>query len=326
MQINNMIFGTTPLVVHAPGITRNSKKMFIHEAFNQYWIPIIRAWENEAPGICRKETKDELTIITWRNTETKGCCEISLEKLGLDYLLLGKNIKKWNHINKLTTALEVIDSIKTPYVMALDCFDVIVLRDPYEAVEKFKAMDCDMLFNAEKIFYPDYGLTATGNYSITDEWKHFEASVAQSAWKYLNAGALIVKTKFYKEYLINCLQRYNKINEERDTFPLPQDSLDKNNPDHKVNSSDQLLFHWLYHDFYPRIKIDYQMKIFFDTLDTAFDDKVITVTENTATGYDTTKYRAKHQSIRFSIKLYLAFKKIRIVTIIVKNFLKGTLK
>ena len=44
--------------------------------------------------------------------------------------------------------------------MALDCFDVIVLRDPYEAMEKFKTMDCDMLFNGEKNYYPDYGLAS----------------------------------------------------------------------------------------------------------------------------------------------------------------------
>ena len=70
--------------------------------------------------------------------------------MGLDYLVLGKNFRNWRNINKITSALEIIDSIKTPYIMALDCFDVIVLRDPYEAVEKFKSMNCDMLFNGEK--------------------------------------------------------------------------------------------------------------------------------------------------------------------------------
>lgn len=165
-------------------------------------MPIVTNLEKKELGVCRKETKDNITIITWNNTGIKGCCELSLDKLGLDYLVLGKNIRNWRNINKITSALEVIDSIKTPYVMALDCFDVIVLRDPYEAVEKFKAMNCDMLFNGEKYFYPDYGLMATGYYSITDKWKNFEANIEKSVWKYLNSGALLAKTEFYKEFWV----------------------------------------------------------------------------------------------------------------------------
>jgi hypothetical protein len=322
MCINNLIFSTSPLVVHAPSLAHFSKKMIIHAALNQYWMPIVRQLEKASPTICRKETKDELTIITWNTEETKGYCEISLDKLGLDYLVLGKNVRNWRNVNKITTALEVIDSIKTPYVMALDSFDVIVLRDPYEAVEKFRTMDCDMLFNGEKNYYPDYGLMVTGNYSITDKWKKYEISMAKSAWKYLNTGALFAKTQFYKEFLINCLQCYNKINEERELLPLPKDPFYKKNRDYQISNSDQLIAHWLHHDFYPRIKIDYQMKIFFNTMDTAFDDKILAITKDIFTGYNATKYRAKLQAIRFSIKIYLAIKKIKVMVFIMKNFLK----
>jgi len=324
VRIDNLIFGTSPLIVHAPGLTRNSKKMFIHRALNQYWMPIVTNLEKKEPGGCRKETKDNITIITWNNTGIKGCCELSLDKLGLDYLVLGKNIRNWRNINKITSALEVIDSIKTPYIMALDCFDVIVLRDPYEAVEKFKAMDCDMLFNGEKFFYPDYGLMATGYYSITDKWKSFEATIEKSVWKYLNSGALLAKTEFYKEFLINCLQRYYTLNEHRESFPLPKDPFYKKYPDYNISDSDQLIAHWMHYDYYPKIKIDYQMKIFFNTMDTALDKKVLTITDDIHPEYNTTSQIIKLKSIRFLILVYLAIKKTKIF--ISANFWQNNLK
>ena len=325
MRIDNLIFGTSPLIVHAPGLRHNSKKMFIHRALNQYWMPIATNLEKKEPGGCRKETKDNITIITWNNTGIKGCCELSLDNLGLDYLVLGKNIRNWRNINKITSALEVIDSINTPYIMALDCFDVIVLRDPYEAIEKFKTMDCDMLFNAEKIYYPDYGLASTGYYSITDKWKIFEANIENNVWKYLNSGALLAKTEFYKEFLINCLQRYNTLNEDRESFPLPKDPFYKKYPAYKISDSDQLIAHWMHYDYYPKIKIDYQMKIFFNTMDTAFDDKAFDITEDIHIKY-TTGHIAKLQAMRFLIKIYLSLKKIKAMLIISTNYHKKMFK
>lgn len=288
-------------------------------------MPIATNLEKKESGGCRKETKDNISIITWNNTGIKGCCELSLDNLGLDYLVLGKNIRNWRNINKITSALEVIDSIKTPYIMALDCFDVIVLRDPYEALEKFKSMDCDMLFNAEKIYFPDYGLAATGYYSITDKWKIFEANIENSVWKYLNSGALLAKTEFYKEFLINCLQRYNTLNEDRESFPLPKDPFYKKYPAYKISDSDQLITHWMHYDYYPKIKIDYQMKIFFNTMDTAFDDKVFDITEDIHIKY-TTGHIAKLQAMRFLIKIYLSLKKIKAMLIISTNYHKKMFK
>lgn len=322
MYVNNLVFGTSPLIVHAPGLQHSMKKKHIHMAFNPYWLPIFKNWEKEAPRLCRKETSDELTIITWNSTGIKGYCELSLEKLGLDYLVLGKNIKNWRNINKITTALEIIDSIKTPYIIALDSVDVIVLRDPHEAVEKFKKMDCDMLLNGEKNYYPDYGLMATGSYAITDKWKKFEKSLAKSEWKFLNSGALIVKTKFYKEFLIGCLDRYATIKNCADSLPLPQDPFYKKYPDFRISNSDQLIAHWMHCDYYPRMKIDYKMKIFFNTVHTTLDRKKLVIQHNVFTGYKAVHYIIKVGLLGVLVKIYLNLSKIIIAPIILKNFLK----
>jgi hypothetical protein len=322
MYVNNLISGTSPLIVHAPGLQHSRERILIHLLFNPYWMPIVKNWEKEAPCLCKKETKDELTIITWNSTGLKGYCEQSLEKWGLDYLTLGEDIRNWRNVNKITTALEIIDSIKTPYVMALDCFDVIVLRDPYEAVEKFKTMDCDMLFNGEKNYYPDYGLMATGNYAITDKWKKYEISLAKSEWKFLNSGTFIVKTQFYKEFLIKCLERYDTIKNSAESLPLPQNPSYKKYPDFKISNSDQLIAHWMHYDYYPRIKIDYKMEIFFNTVHTALDKSKLTIQDSVFTGYSAIQYSIKVSALGILVKMYLTLSKILIVPIIVKNFLK----
>ena len=305
MYITNTIYGTTPLIVHAPGLLHSMDKIIIHTLFNPYWIPIMKNWQKEAPEICKKEIKDELTIITWNNTDIKGYCEQSLEKLGLDYLVLGKGKKSWQNINKITTALEIIDLIKTPYVMALDCFDVIVLRDPYEALVKFKAMDCEMLFNGEKNYYPDYGSAKIGKFSITDKWKKFETTVAKSEWGFLNSGAFIVKTPFYKEFLLKCLKYYEEIENKGTSLFLPQNPVYKKYPHYKISDSDQLITHWMHYDYYPRIKIDYRTDIFFNTIFTTLNKRKLTIQDNLFTCHKEIKYDAKIRIASFLLRLYL---------------------
>lgn len=326
MHVNNLITKTSPLIIHAPGLQHSGTRTLIHMAFNPCWIPIIKNWEMQAPALCRPETKKELTIITWNNTNHEGLCEHSLKKLGLDYLCLCKNITKWRFIDKLISALDVIDSVKTPYIMALDCFDVIVLRDPYEALEIFKKMNCDMLINGEKNYHPDFGLMTQGKYAITDKWKSYEKGVAESEWKYLNAGALIAKTQFYKEFLIECLKRHEKIKNHPESFPLPADPVFKKYPDYKVSNDDQLLYHWMYSDYYPRIMIDYRMEIFFNTIHTAFDKSRLAIPGDIFKGANAFVYSVKVNILRLLLGIYLLLSRLRIVPAMIGNVFKERLR
>lgn len=326
MYIKNLVFKTSPLVVHAPGLHHAGGRNYIHMAVNPYWIPIIKNWEKTLSAVCDEKTKEELTIITWNSTDVKGCCEESLEKLGLDYLCLGKNITNWRFVDKITTALEAIDSIRTPYVMALDCFDVVVLRDPHEAVEKFKAMRCDMLVNGEKNYHPDFGITTTGNYAITDKWKNYEKSIAKSEWKHLNAGVLIAKTRFYKEFLIKSLERHEAIRKNQESFPLPRDPVYKKYPDYKISDDDQMIAHWLYYDYYPRIMIDYKMGIFFNTVHTSLNDGEIVIENNAFHGRDALVYKIKVRILSVLSGIYFTLPKMLILPVMVKNYFSKRFK
>lgn len=132
--------------------------------------------------------------------------EESLDRLGIPCVRLGKGLKEWKNIEKIKMNHEILDSINTPYIMGLDAYDILVLRNPAEAVEKFKAIGCDMLFNGELAFYPDYGFNGQKPY-ITEEWKNFEARVATSRFAYLNSGAYIAKTGFFRTFIKECMDR-----------------------------------------------------------------------------------------------------------------------
>ncbi|MDI6741567.1 MAG: hypothetical protein QMD11_02415 [Smithella sp.] len=322
MYVNNLVTGSSPLIIHAPGLHHSRKKDFIHMATNPYWVPILRNWENKSSALRGKNHRDDLTIITWNSTDIKGYCEQSLEKLGWDYLCLARNITPWRFIDKMNTALQMMDSIKTPYVMALDSFDVIVLRDPSEAVEKFKKMNCDMLINGEKNYHPDFGIMTTGRYAVTDQWKKYEMSLTKSPWKFLNSGALISKTGFYKECLTKCLERHEAVKENPDKFCLPRDPVFKKYPDYKVGNDDQMLFHWLFFDYYPQIMIDYDMNIFFNAVHTALDRKKLIIEDDVFTGLGRFQYGMAVKFLGILLKGYRAFNKAMVVPSIIKNFLK----
>jgi hypothetical protein len=322
MYVNNLVTGNSPLIIHAPGLHHSRHKDFIHMATNPYWVPILGNWENKSPALRGKNHRDDLTIITWNSTDIKGYCEQSLERLGWDYLCLARNITPWRFIDKMNTALQMMDSIKTPYVMALDSFDVIVLRDPSEAVEKFKKMNCDMLINGEKNYHPDFGIMTTGRYAVTDQWKKYEMSLTKSPWKFLNAGALISKTGFYKECLAKCLEHHEAVKENPEKFSLPRDPVFKKYPDYKVCNDDQMLFHWLFFDYYPRIMIDYDMNIFFNTVHTALDRKKLIIEDDVFTGFGRFQYDMKVKFLGILLKVYRTFKKGMVVPSIIKNFLK----
>lgn len=322
MHVNNLVTGESPLIIHAPGLNHSRKKDFIHMATNPYWVPILRNWENKSPVLRGKNNSDELTIITWNSTDIKGYCEQSLEKLGWDYICLARNANPWRFIEKMNTALQVMDSIQTPYVMALDSFDVLVLRNPGEAVEIFQTMDCDMLVNGEKNYHPDFGIWTTGQYAVTDQWKKYEMSLTKSPWRFLNAGALISKTGFYKECLTKCLERHEAVKETPDKFCLPRDPVFKKYPNYKVGNDDQMLFHWLFFDNYPRIMIDYDMTIFFNTVHTALDRKKLIIQDDVFTGFRRFQYDMKVKCLELMLKAHRAFKKTMVVPSMMKNFLK----
>ena len=157
MKIKSLKTGAYPLIVHAPAwtISQYYPDRKFHSEVNPLWRPILDKWQKSKIDNVNHGQFNELTIITWNNSPEKGLVEKALDLFGVPYTCLGKGVTHWKNSYKINLTAKIIDSIQTPYVMGLDSYDILILRNPLESVEKFKTMNCDLLFNGERLFYPD---------------------------------------------------------------------------------------------------------------------------------------------------------------------------
>jgi len=257
MRMRHLKSGSAPTIFHAPGYTaffESDKKNYYR--YNPSWTFIMRKWKRQAFYSC--SSSNQLTILTINTRSTKGLLEQSLDLLGVPYRVGGQGVEPFHNRMKLAIYKELLKTVTTPYVMGLDSYDVVVTGNPDHLVEKFKTMNCDMLFNCGKNFYPDCGVNpATGKEYITTEWREFEEQHAESDFKYLNAGCWISKTDFCKKFFTEA--------DNRSAAPLILKGRlpEKNHLDYQnIIHGEQVIMHSMYHDFYPRVRLDYHCDCF----------------------------------------------------------------
>lgn len=237
-MIQNNLFHTQPLILHA----------------SVYGIKgrVLEFWE-KIRNLATRNPKTHLripnvTVITWNNLQ-KGCFESSCERQGVQYTVLGKEVKQWSHYYKLQYTVDLINSLETEYIICCDSHDALLLSQPENILDKFlQKFDCDILFGGECKFYPDL------KNPVTNKWKKFQSNIAKSKFCYLSAGAYIGRKEVVKEFLTNC----NKIHpcELFDCSPY------KWYPGGKEIGCDQSTMQCTFPSFYPRIQIDYKCEIF----------------------------------------------------------------
>ncbi len=178
-----------------------------------------------------------------------------MDKLGLTYTVLGRGYKNWSNPRKLDLAIKFLTTANTPYVLALDAYDVLMLRHPGEALKHFIRMNCEILFNGSKGFYPDFGREEPGHY-ITDTWKDFQKQVGLEPWPFINAGACFAKKDSYLAFAQDCWSR--NIESLIRSGHLPHKQKNHRN----TMDSDQLKVQWAFMDWYPRMQADCHAHIF----------------------------------------------------------------
>lgn len=239
MKLKSVRTNTYPLVVHCPaGINKNP-----------LWRILVDAWEKADVKKSKCKDFDELTIITFNSQPDKGSLEKSLDKLGAKYIVLGKDINNRENYKKIQLLYDYLKFVKTPYLMVLDDYDLLMFRDPLEAVEKFKKMNCEILFNGDISFWP----TAYDKYPILMDWKNFFDKVARGRWRYLNAGAYIAKTEFFRNFIKKLKVTSEGLRRQDDFAERP------------FQHTEQWVFRGIFKDFYPDAQIDYNSEIFFNS-------------------------------------------------------------
>jgi hypothetical protein len=226
-MIKNTLHDTNPFFVHLPGnpfFSCHSKEI------KEY----IESKKEE-----NKKLIVEFHIITWNSkyNQKKGLLETSCEKFGYEYEVLGVDTIWKNNRDKINLLIEYFskNKINHKYIIGCDSYDVACIRKLDNIIELFKNFNCDLLFNAERRFWPPRHLP---------EIKNFENSIApKNAFnKYLNAGLWIGKYDFCKHFFT-----YVKTIEKN--LNIMQDS-------------EQILIKQGHKKFDKNVKIDYNCVLF----------------------------------------------------------------
>ncbi len=250
-KVKNKKFQTYPSIFHHPGkigdgnriigIVKLKELLFnlIGESDNGYFQDYKEKIFLKIPthSSLVSTVADKLTVIFVSNLKEGGSGPRSLDYFGIPYRLLGSEVEHWSSNGlKLKFLHDELDSIKTKYFILLDSNDTFVVNDLTRAIEIFEtSFNCDMLLNGGQNLWPSWPSGMNKYQLFCDRI----GDIFQSDHRYVNTGAFIAKTDFYKEMVENF-----DINDS----PLPGD--------------DQAAFYPLYQQYYPRIQLDYSCKIF----------------------------------------------------------------
>lgn len=125
--------------------------------------------------------------------------------------------------------------IKTKYIIACDCWDLVFCAHPEEIIERFESMDCDLVISAERNCFPD------------DLKTEYDKLDAKSSFKYLNSGMIVGYTDKMLELL-----------EEMKVEEIPNDYFDG---EKNVHFNDQFEYQKAFLRQTVRMKLDYRCEL-----------------------------------------------------------------
>jgi hypothetical protein len=209
-------------------------------------------------GMLRKP--DGLAIVEVHNRPYKTLLERNLDYLGIEeHSVLRVNVPKWNHTIKLIELLRFTTNCRDDYILYCDSDDAILIDDPRKAIDLLRENECEMLVSA----------TAYGSYGFMPDRKAWSRKIAaENGYKsngaiYMNAGVFVAKKKFLIHVLTEALkfvsdndldsESWKAVKRRKDRSALP------NFP--RGCGCDQEILRFLHPKFYPRMKIDYSLKL-----------------------------------------------------------------
>lgn len=201
------------------------------------------------------KTPEDLTIISYHNYKNKPLFERSMDFLGLEYLSIKADTPYYfSKKTELIYSMIKNGEIKTKYVLICDSDDVIFTKDPKDIIKVFEDFRCDILFCST-----DWDFVRKTTYdknTYSDGFPQGLVMKEQKDWvnnvlgqnKYINCGAYIFKTNNILDILEESIKYITYDKESELGFPY--------------SNSDQTIYRWIEPKFYPRIKVDYDNKLF----------------------------------------------------------------
>ncbi|WP_373541659.1 glycosyltransferase domain-containing protein [Chamaesiphon sp.] len=249
-QVKNKKFNTYPSIFHHPGKIGDGNKILGIIQLKKLFFASICEKENgcfidhkekisfkiPTPSSSISAVANKLTVVFVSNLKEIGSGPRSLDYFGVPYRIIGSQVEQWSNELKLKLLNDELSSIKTKYFMLLDSNDTFIVNDFNRAMKIFETLfDCDILLNAGQNLWPSWPDEMREHQLFCDRI----GERVKSNHKYVNTGAFIAKTEFYKEIMKTF---------DIDKSPLP--------------GSDQAAFYPLYKQYYPKIQLDHTCKIF----------------------------------------------------------------
>lgn len=224
MRITHKTFFTHPAVIHFAG--RHLVQV----------TSVFRGLASNAFANITQQACEQITLLTWNNgskdpkQRNLGTFEESCGWFGQPIHALGKGIDQFRLSQKTELVHEFLKHVSTPYILAADSNDCILLDYPVNILREYlKHFSCEMV------------ISAGGNHPTNAELAAFEMSLPWARCVTLpgiNSGSWIGRTEFVREYFSWCMERYHHLDD------------------------DQLQLRYGFRNFYPRVQIDYLRVLF----------------------------------------------------------------
>ncbi len=219
---------------------------------------------DELKGLYRRP--QALDIVCCWNQPEQSVVGAGLDHLGIDYVVLGRDVRPWENFSKINLVLDYLrNRSRADYVLHLDASDVLLAGDPAEVLNRFQEhFTADIVFNAERNSFP--GSRQFGRYYQPDEpfsvlseeriaaIEAFERSTYPGPPFFFNSGCFIGK----REAVI-------------ELFTTAQD-LKGFIPEEPWTTCDQPPLRELHRRFFPRIQMDAKEVIFQSLFMIDYDD------------------------------------------------------
>jgi len=182
-----------------------------------------------------------VTFVTYSNRRRPSLIERCYEAYGIGgAVVLGRDVARWDWAVKARLVLEYLESgaCATPYLVATDADDVLLVRDPQPLLERFLSYSCDILFCNTFVDWPPQR-----------RYRDFEASryYTHPFHCHLNAGGLVAETGALTSRLRELLAAY----EHKEPWAWVGDTFD-----------DQLGWRHLHHEHFPALQVDCACRVF----------------------------------------------------------------
>jgi hypothetical protein len=202
MIVTNSINGTSPLILHING-KASQENILNSRNFRNFDKSFSELIIESSEIVC----PENLTIITFATKQVDSAAPLlrQLRRWNVPFVNLCETYNDdwftWNNLRKIEYLKNYLesDAVTTEYVVVLDAIDVLLSQDFDQIVTRFQTYNTNCMYSATGANYPKNGNGY--NFELIN-------SSSETLFKYLNAGCVIARVDYLKEFIKRC---YNSI-------------------------------------------------------------------------------------------------------------------